>query len=171
MLSRALAAYIDEQFVDPVVTGVTDESPWSITFGVSPVAVTGDADVDIANLVAAYVAGGARLETAAFLLSSENAIALRLLGGDIFRDLTVSVGLLAGVPAYASSSVGDPIVLADRARVLVADTAAVASTRPKMRRSNSATIRRSRVPSWVPGRAGRCVDDLDVAAQHGGYQA
>ena len=107
MLSRALAAYIDEQFVDPAVTGVTDESPASITFGVSPVAVTGDADVDIANLVAAYVAGGARLETAAFLLSSENAIALRLLGGDIFRDLTVSGGLLAGVPAYASSSVGD----------------------------------------------------------------
>jgi hypothetical protein len=121
LLARAIAQFVDEQFCDPTVAAVYDESPASITNGVAAIPSSGDPTVDIRALVAAFVAGGGRLETAAFILSSTNAVALRLADADAYSELNREGGRLAGVPAVASDACGDNLILCDVARILIAD--------------------------------------------------
>lgn len=120
-LARGLARFVDQQLCDPAIAGVVDTNPASITHGLTPIAASANPDADLKALVAAYVAGGGRLETAMFLLSSTTAVALRLADADAYRELSREGGRLAGVPAVASDAVGDRLILADAARVLLAD--------------------------------------------------
>jgi HK97 family phage major capsid protein len=125
-LANGLAAFLDSAFVDPAAAGVTDVSPASITYGVSAAASsTGDPHEDLRALLRAFATAGGDLAQAVILLSSENASALALRSGSTdsptFQAMTVSGGVLAGVPALASSSVGNQLVIVDSARILVAD--------------------------------------------------
>jgi len=120
-LARSIVQFLDWQFSDPSVAAVADLNPASLTNGLTPIAQSGDPVQDVYDLVKLYVAGGGRMETAAFVLSSANAVALRLLGWEQFRNLTPTGGDLAGIPAFAADAVGGNVILLDRARVLLAD--------------------------------------------------
>jgi hypothetical protein len=83
-LARGIAAFIDRQFVDQTLAAVADTNPASITYGVTPVESSGTtaaaAAVDFGNLLETYLDAGGSVETAAFLLGSRTAVALRLSG-------------------------------------------------------------------------------------------
>jgi len=121
ILARSLSTFVDAQLTDPAVAAVADKSPASITNGLTPVPATADPAADMANLVAAFVGGGGHLESAVVLLSSQNAVALNLSGGDAFRDLTTAGGMMCGMVALASDGIGDRVVLVDAARLLIAN--------------------------------------------------
>jgi hypothetical protein len=122
-LSRALVAFTDSAAFLPTFDAVTNVAPASLTAApLSAVSVPGtDPWEDIAALVAAFVSGGGRLERAAFVLGSTNAVALQLIGGRVFEDLTPTGGRLAGVDAYASDALTNIVALVDRDRIILAD--------------------------------------------------
>ena len=90
VLAPQLARFADAQFIDPSVAAVSNISPASITNALTPLASTGDPGFDANNLIIEYVSNGGSLERAAFVLSSQNAVAMRLSGNDLFSDLTRS---------------------------------------------------------------------------------
>src|SRR4030095_12950246 len=98
------------------------DGPASLTNTLTPIPSSGttatDAIADLQALVTAYLAGGGNLSTAVVVLSSANAVKLRLSGLESFRELTREGGFVAGVPAVASDSVGDVLVLIDVANTL-----------------------------------------------------
>src|SRR5207237_4847628 len=65
------------------------------------------------------------LASSSLLISSENAAALALStaldGAPLFPGLTVSGGVVAGVPTLASDAIGTRLILVDTSRVFVAD--------------------------------------------------
>jgi len=113
----------DAAFVDPNQSASASQ-PASITSGLTPVASGGtsaaDAVEDFRRLLARFVGNGGKVERAAFLISSSNAVALRLSGAEQFRDLGPRGGTIGGVLCVASESVGSQIVLLDTTAVVVA---------------------------------------------------
>jgi hypothetical protein len=124
-LARAIAEFTDAQFVDESIAAVANVNPASITKGLTPIPASGStsvaAEADIGDLIAAYLAGGARLERAALLMSSANATYLRLSGNRAFEQLTPAGGFVGGIPTFASQAIGNRLILIDQARVLFAD--------------------------------------------------
>ena len=149
VLARQLARFADAQFIDPSVAAVSNISPASITNALTPLASTGDPGFDANNLIIEYVSNGGSLERAAFVLSSQNAVAMRLSGNDLFSDLTRSGGAIAGIPAVASDAVGSILVLLDTARVLLADDGQLA-----VDASRNTSIEMSDAPSSHAGTTG-----------------
>jgi HK97 family phage major capsid protein len=121
IIAVAVAKAQDEAFVDPDNAGELGVRPASITYGVSPIASTGEPTSDLKSLIAAYVTGGGRLESAVFMLSSKTAIAMKLWDSVTFAQLTRDGGMLCGIPAICSGSVGDLVVLCDSHRIVIAD--------------------------------------------------
>jgi len=106
--------------VNPAISAVANKNPASLTAGLTPINSTNAID-DVVALMSAYTDAGGRLESAVFLLSSRNVVALRLIDSPAFEQLTPSGGAIAGIPALASDAIGSNFVLVDRARVLIAD--------------------------------------------------
>ena len=129
-LRQGLIAFLDAQLVDPAVAAVDGQTPASITNGLSALTAAGstatDAINDITVLLAAFVAAGGHLESAVVLLSTANAVGLRLTGNLAFAALTREGGQVAGLPALASAALGDQIVVVDASGVFVADDGAIA---------------------------------------------
>jgi len=119
-LRTGVTVGIDRHFVDPTKAAVVDTSPASITNGVAPTSFSGDAAIDTANLIRTYVAAGGKMESAVFILSSQNAIGMRLTGNDAFRELAADGGNISGVPTIASDSAADTVVIVDVARLIIA---------------------------------------------------
>jgi hypothetical protein len=123
-LAQELAPGLDRLFVDESLAATAD-SPAGITHGIAPLSSTGDPAADLKALVAAFVAGGGSLAGAVLLISSTNAVALSLSTGidGVVRylALTVSGGILGGLPCLASDAVGDRVILVDTSRVFIAD--------------------------------------------------
>lgn len=150
-LAAGLAAGLDEYLMNPANAGVTGITPASITNGVTPAnSSTGDALEDLRTLARAYVAAGGQLASAAILISDNNAVALALRssagGGPDFSGLTVSGGVLGGLPAYASAAVGDQLVMIDLARLAYAEDSAV----PDVAFSTQGAIEMRDDPSETP---------------------
>lgn len=128
-LRDGLTAGLDGQFTDPLVAAVAGENPGSITEPVAaPIASSGgtpaDAIEDLRQLHALYVSGGAKVEAAALLMSSANAVALALADPERFGTLTRSGGTLGGLPVVCSDSVGPRVIMLDTSQVLLADDGA-----------------------------------------------
>jgi HK97 family phage major capsid protein len=123
-LRRGIVAWLDGALVDPTIAAVPDVSPASLTNGVTPIAASGTtaaaAVADLASLLTEYVFRGGHIETAVVLLSSKNAIGLRLTGNSAFEGLTREGGTLAGLPAVASDALNDQIVVLDTAMFFAA---------------------------------------------------
>lgn len=145
-LARGISRFLDAQFVDHTLAAVADTSPAGITYGVTPIDSAGtsaaNAATDFGNLLEAYLDGGGSAETAAILMASRTAAALRLSGHSAFEQLTRSGGSVAGIPVVAGDAVGMRVVLLDTARVLLADEGAV-----DIQRADSATIQMSDSPT------------------------
>lgn len=120
-MQAGLIKFLDEQFLDPSVSEVANVSPASITNGLTPIGSVGNPASDIRLLIREYLDGGGNLETGVFVLSTANALALRLSGHSAFEGLTREGGELAGAPALASAAAGDQLILMDTARIRLAD--------------------------------------------------
>jgi hypothetical protein len=191
-----VAAFLDEQFVDPNNAGVTDVAPASITNGVSASASSsGDPAEDIRTLLAAYRDQGGSLASCVLLLSSEDATALALRSGannaPMFPGLTVSGGTLAGLPALASDAISGQIIAVDARGILLADqlgfdvdqsrqatvemsdtptnnsATPTATTTVSMYQTNSTAIRCERHINWLRAGTIAIVDGVDYLREGG----
>ena len=126
---RGLAAFLDSVFIDPDVVAVADESPGSITNGVTAIASTGTtADAALADLRALIQATLDDLETldgVVLMMSDATAFALATMttagGSPAFPGLGVTGGTLYGIPTLASSAVGGQIVSLHAPSMMLAD--------------------------------------------------
>jgi HK97 family phage major capsid protein len=109
-LRDAIAAEVDQAFVDPTNAGSAGVKPASVTSGVAATAVSGtDADavrVDFKNLMAAFISANVDVNTPVFVMSKQIALNLSLmlnaLGQREFPDINMNGGTLFGVPVVAS---------------------------------------------------------------------
>jgi HK97 family phage major capsid protein len=134
-LTRAIAAFMDAQFLDPSVTAIADLTPASVTNGGPSVAASGDtADAfkaDVRALIAEMAAAGCVFAAPAWIMSPLMAISLATMGLDPAMNLTG--GSLFGVPVLTSTAApttGDSpdnqiIALIDAAGIAVADAGLV----------------------------------------------
>jgi hypothetical protein len=106
-LVAGLAAFLDEQFLDPAVAAVADVSPGSITNGVTAIPSTGDPVQDLRALASA-MSGAASL---ALILSPANALTMAASGA--LRDVRTTI--------LTTPAAGDNLILVDGSRILVAD--------------------------------------------------
>lgn len=109
-LRAAIAARVDQSFVDPANAGSAGVEPASVTSGVVATAVSGtDADavrVDFKNLMSAFISANVEVDSPVFIMSKQIALNLSLmlnaLGQREFPDITMNGGTLFGVPVVTS---------------------------------------------------------------------
>lgn len=135
-LLNGISEYLDKRFVDPAFAGVANVSPASVTNGVvaltsggsSVAAITDDAE----RMIRAFVTARLSLQTGAWIMSPETALALSMVRGTqdnfMFPDISQNGGTFFKLPVITSKSVaasGSPtdqhIVLIDQREVLLAD--------------------------------------------------
>jgi HK97 family phage prohead protease len=112
-LSRAMAQFLDAQFVDPTVAAVTNVSPASITNGVTAVTPTGTTAsafrADVKTLLAPLLTANIPLDSGVWIMHTSLAISLSLmqnsLGQQVFPGMTKTGGTLLGFPVIASTNV------------------------------------------------------------------
>jgi Phage capsid family len=102
---RAIAEALDAAFIDPANAGIADVMPASITYGVSPIASSGNPGTDIAALIAAFVGD---FESAAFITDPATAAQIALArdagGSFAFPDAGARGGSILGLPLIVSRS-------------------------------------------------------------------
>jgi HK97 family phage major capsid protein len=109
-LRAAIAARVDQSFVDPTNAGSAGVEPASVTSGVAATAVSGtDADavrVDFKNLMSAFITANVEVDSPVFIMSKQIALNLSLmlnaLGQREFPDVNMNGGTLFGVPVVTS---------------------------------------------------------------------
>jgi HK97 family phage major capsid protein len=109
-LRRAIAARVDQSFVDPTNAGSAGVEPASVISGVAATAVSGtDADavrVDFKNLMSAFITANVDVDSPVFVMSKQIALNLSLmlnaLGAREFPDINMNGGTLFGVPVVTS---------------------------------------------------------------------
>src|SRR5690625_4361981 len=117
-LAAALRERMDTDFIDPAKAAVTGVSPASVLNGVTGIASSGnDADAvrnDIRTLFGSFIAANNAPTSGVFIMQATTALALSLmqnpLGQAEFPGLTMSGGVLFGLPAIVSEYVPDGIV-------------------------------------------------------------
>lgn len=134
-LMAAVAALVDQSFIDPANAGESGVSPASVTNGASSIAASGTTAAACKNDLKALfrtVAASINLESPYLVCDKRTCLGLAMFAdGDPFFDgVTVNGGMLAGVPLVVSSSLpantGDSplsstIVLLDAASIIVGD--------------------------------------------------
>lgn len=185
-LAKAIVQQMDADFVDPSNAGTSNIKPASITNGASAVPSTGntysDILIDIQSLFAPFIAANVSTRGAVWIMSETTALALSLIrlpanegGGLAFPGITMDGGLFMGRPVIVSEAVGNIVILANAADILLADDGQVtidasdqasvqmdsAPTNPvtastvliSLWQQNLLGIRAERYVTWVKGRA------------------
>lgn len=133
-LRDALAARLDQDFIDPSVTLSAGIRPASITNGITPIPSSGDdaaaVRCDIQALMAAYLAANNPPTTGVIIMSATRALALSLmlnpLGQPEFAGITMNGGTLLGLPVIVSNYVpsdtdGDYVFMINATDIYYAD--------------------------------------------------
>jgi hypothetical protein len=128
-LRDAIAAGLDLTFIDPTNAGTAGVKPASVTNGAAVVASTGtDADhirLDIRALFQKFIAANNAPSNGVFILSSTNALALSImvnaLGQKEFPNMTMTGGILEGLPAIVSDYAGNTVALVNASDIYEAD--------------------------------------------------
>ncbi|MCY1271087.1 phage major capsid protein, HK97 family [compost metagenome] len=127
-LVNPIAALEGISFLDPSNGGIPNQSPASVTNGVTPVPSSGtDADAVRADIKALFAAFDGSLETAVMAIHPETALSLSLMQAALGETgLTVRGGDFFGVPVVTSDSVpvdsnGAVVALIDPAGILLTD--------------------------------------------------
>lgn len=133
-LRDALAARLDQDFIDPAVTAISGVRPASVTNGVTAIPSTGtDAEAvrcDIQALMAAYLAANNPPTTGVLVMSAARALALSMmqnpLGQSEFPGLSMNGGVLLGFPVIISNyvpsdSAGDYVFMINASDIYYAD--------------------------------------------------
>ena len=113
-LARGLAQFLDEQFLDPSVTEVSNVSPASITNSAGNAAASGatinDVILDVQAAFAAFQAAFIPITGSVWVMEPNQAVALSMmqnaLGQSAFPGVNVNGGVLFGLPVYVTESVG-----------------------------------------------------------------
>jgi len=142
-LSKAIAQFLDVQFIAPDYAAVANVSPASITNGVVPVAATGTTAAtlraDVQTLFAAWDAANLSSQGAVWIMTPALARAISLmlnaLGQPVFPTMTPDGGTFMGYPVIVSLSAvqvgspvageGDLLVLASAPEIAMADEGGV----------------------------------------------
>lgn len=115
-LSRPISQLEGETFIDPSNGGVGEETPPSVTNGVTPVNGSSTVKTDVANLFADFEGD---LESAVFVTSPKMGLALYNAGYD---QAGVRGGDVAGMPLVTSRSVPSGVaVILDPSGIIVSD--------------------------------------------------
>jgi len=125
-----VAAFMDQQFIDPAVAAVATVNPASITNGAANSASAGtspdNAKTDIKTLVKTFTTANQSTKGAALIMSESNAFALATalnpLGQPLFGGFTADGGgSIMGIPVVASQAAGTNLVIVDQTGILYAD--------------------------------------------------
>lgn len=152
-LQRACVELLDQTFIDPANAGVADESPASITSGVTPTASSGNPGTDIAALIAPF---GGDLASAYFitdpLTATEIGLARDAGGAFMFPDCGPRGGSIVGIPLLTSrasprDSSGGILTLLDASAV------GVGVDGVRVARSEQASVQMDDEPSDPPSAA------------------
>lgn len=130
---NGVAAYLDQQFIDPAVAAVAGVSPGSVTNGVTPITTAGttpaNARTDIQALANAMTALNISTSGAVLILSETNALAftnaLNPLGQPLFPGMTQQGGMVMGYQAITSQTAGTTVALVQPNQILYADDGGV----------------------------------------------
>lgn len=107
-LVAAIALALDVSFFDPANGGVEDVEPVSVTYGLTPVAGTGDASADLGNLIGSFQGD---LSTAYLVMQPAVAATLTSVA---FPDVGARGGEVATIPVLTGPGApADAIVLID----------------------------------------------------------
>lgn len=131
-----MAAYLDQQFIDPTVAAVTNVSPASITNAAVSIGSAGtsadNARTDIKALIASLLSanqGNASIANAVLIMSEGNAFALSValnpLGQPLYPGLSASGGMILGIPVITSQAAGTTVALVLPNEILFADDGGV----------------------------------------------
>jgi capsid protein len=114
-LLAANAEAIDRTFIDPTNGGSAGVKPASVTYGLTPIASTGDADDDIAKLLAAF---SGNLAQAVFVGSP---LTFATMNSFSRPKIGALGGQIAGIPAIASESANDNLALLDASAIALGE--------------------------------------------------
>ncbi len=128
-----IAAYLDQQFIDPAVAAVAGVAPGSVTNGVTPITTAGatpaNARTDVAAMANAMTALNISTAGAVLVLSETNALAftnaLNPLGQPLFPAMSQQGGTIMGYQAITSQVAGTTVALIQPNQVLYADDGGV----------------------------------------------
>lgn len=119
-LTKAIAQFLDQQFLSPDYAAVTNVSPASITSGVNPLAATGTTAAtlraDVQTLFGVWIAANLDPTGGVWVMPATTALAISLmlnaLGQPVFPGISMNGGTFFGLPVITSQSavmVGSPV--------------------------------------------------------------
>jgi HK97 family phage major capsid protein len=124
-----IAAFLDQQFIDPAVAAVAGVNPASITNGAATAAATANPLADLMGLINHFVAAGIPVDGVTFILSPGNALAMsfrtNLDGSPVFPGVGIDGGSYRGLTFITSNTAGQLVVAVQPSMILYADDGAV----------------------------------------------
>jgi HK97 family phage major capsid protein/HK97 family phage prohead protease len=128
-----MAAFLDQEFIDPTKAAVAGVSPGSITNGVTPITTAGtspaNARTDIIALLNAITAANLPVSNAVLIMSETNALALTYalnpLGQPLFPDMGLDGGKIKGLTVVPSQAAGTTVAALVPEAILYADDGGV----------------------------------------------
>jgi len=124
-----IAAFIDQQFLDPAVAAVAGVNPGSITNGAPTAAATTNPLADIMGLINHFATNNIPVDGLAIVMSPSNALSLSfrttLDGSPVFPGLTMDGGNYKGIQFITSNVAGTNVVALQPQYVLMADEGGV----------------------------------------------
>jgi HK97 family phage major capsid protein/HK97 family phage prohead protease len=124
-----IAAFIDQQFLDPAVAPVAGVNPGSITNGAPTAVATTNPLADIMGLINHFATNNIPVDGLTFVMSPSNALSLSfrttLDGSPVFPGLSMDGGTYKGIQFITSNVVGPLVVALQPQYILMADEGGV----------------------------------------------
>lgn len=124
-----IAAFLDQQFIDPAVAPVANINPGSITNGTTAIATTGNPAADVHALISAFTTQGVPLSGSVLVMSEGNAFTMGYQrdagGGRYWPSMSAQGGTAEGVTVITSNAAGTNVVLFQPEYILFADDGGV----------------------------------------------
>lgn len=124
-----IAAFLDQQFIDPAVAAVADLNPASITNGAPTAASTDKPDSDLGLIVGHFASVGLPLAGLTVIMSEANAYAMGAarngLGQSNFPGVGATGGSASGITIVGSNAAGSNVIGVAPGYVLLADDGGV----------------------------------------------
>jgi HK97 family phage major capsid protein/HK97 family phage prohead protease len=139
-LTEQIAAFIDQQFIDPDVTANAGVNPAAVTQSVASTAIAASGNdaaalrCDLRDLFMQFTSNNLSVAGSVFVMSETMATSISLLTNDLgqpeFPGISATGGTLVGIPVITSESVptvtaGSLIVLIKQGEILLADDGVV----------------------------------------------
>ncbi|WP_226576535.1 phage major capsid protein [Acuticoccus sediminis] len=133
-LAAAVAARIDQDFIDPANAGTASVKPASITNGADSIVAQSYSDgdsirTDVRALMKKFIDANNPLTSGVWIMSSNTALAgsliVNALGQTEFPGLTMTGGTFQGLPVITSEYVTDYVALANALDIYLADEGGV----------------------------------------------